>query len=50
MQFIYLGQCQVEKENLRDFLTTGKELEVSGLLEDTCLSMSSVMSTRATQA
>ena len=33
MQFIYLGQCEVGQYELQDFLTTGKDLEVGGLME-----------------
>ena len=32
-QFIYLGQCQAKHENVGAFLATGKDLEVSGLME-----------------
>ena len=34
MKFIYLGQCDLEQYELEDFLATGKDLEVSGLIED----------------
>ena len=33
MEFIYLGQCEVGKYELQDFLTTGNDLEVGGLIE-----------------
>ena len=34
MQFIYLGQCEVEHSELQDFLATGNDLQVGGLMED----------------
>ena len=34
MQFIYQGQCEVGQEELESFLTTGKNLEVNGLMEE----------------
>ena len=33
MEFIYLGQCEVGQYELQDFLTTGYDLEVGGLIE-----------------
>ena len=33
MQFIYLGECDVGQEDLTQFLNTGKELQISGLME-----------------
>ena len=33
MQFIYLGECEVGHEELDQFLNTGKELRVKGLLD-----------------
>lgn len=34
MQFIYLGQCEVGKDDLESFLATGQDLEVNGLTEE----------------
>ena len=34
MEFIYLGQCDVEQNELQDFLVTGNYLEVEGLMKD----------------
>jgi hypothetical protein len=34
LKFIYMGQCYVGYEELQDFLDTGKDLEVSGIMED----------------
>ena len=34
IKFIYLGQCEVGQNELEDFLATGKDLEVGGLMED----------------
>ena len=34
IKFIYLGQCDVGQYELEDFLTTGNDLEVGGLIED----------------
>ena len=34
MEFIYLGQCDVGQNELQDFLTTGNDLEVGGLIEN----------------
>ena len=34
IKFIYLGQCEVGQYELSDFLTTGSELKVGGLMED----------------
>ena len=34
IKFIYLGQCEVGQNELKDFLATGKDLEVRGLMED----------------
>ena len=34
MEFIYLGQCVVRQYELQDFLTTGNNLEVGGMIED----------------
>ena len=33
MQFIYLGECDVVQEDLDQFLNTGKELGIKGLME-----------------
>ena len=33
MQFIYLGQCEVVREELDQFLKVGKELQISELME-----------------
>ena len=33
MQFIYLGECDVGQADLSQFLNTGKELRISGLME-----------------
>ena len=34
IKFIYLGQCEVGQYELEDFLATGKDLEVRGMMED----------------
>ena len=34
IKFIYLGECDVEQDDLEDFLAAGKYLKVSGLMED----------------
>jgi len=34
IQFIYLGQTQVEQRNLETFMVTAKELEIQGLIAD----------------
>ena len=34
IKFIYQGQCDVGDEELKDFLDTGKALEISGLMEN----------------
>ena len=34
MKFIYLGQCEVRQSELDDFLSTGNDLKVGGLMED----------------
>jgi predicted RNA-binding Zn-ribbon protein involved in translation (DUF1610 family) len=34
LQFIYLGQCEVDHEDLQDFLDTGADLEVMGIMTD----------------
>ena len=34
IKFIYLGQCEVGQYELSDFLATGSELKVGGLMED----------------
>jgi hypothetical protein len=34
LKFIYLGQCYVDKGDLQNFLATGKDLEVNGLMKD----------------
>ena len=34
IKFIYLGQCNVGQHELEDFLATGNDLEVEGLMED----------------
>ena len=34
IKFIYLGQCDVGQNELEDFLATGNDLEVGGLMED----------------
>ena len=34
IQFIYLGQCDMRQYELQDFLTTGNNLDVGGLIED----------------
>ena len=34
IKFIYLGQCEVGQNELSDFLATGSELKVGGLMED----------------
>ena len=33
IKFIYLGQCEVRQSELEDFLSTGKDLKVGGLME-----------------
>ena len=33
VEFIYKGQCEIAPSDLNDFLTTGKSLEVTGLLD-----------------
>ena len=37
IKLIYLGQCEVGQNELKDFLTTGNDLEVEGLIENTNL-------------
>ena len=34
IKFIYLGQCEVRQSELEDFLSTGNDLKVGGLMED----------------
>ena len=34
LEFIYLGQCEVSQEDLTRFMNTGKELRISGLMEE----------------
>ena len=34
LQYIYLGHCEVGQDDLSLFLETGKDLEVSGLIEE----------------
>ena len=34
IKFIYLGQYEVRQFDLEDFLSTGKDLKVEGILED----------------
>ena len=34
IKFIYMGQCEVRQSELEDFLSTGKDLKVGGLMED----------------
>ena len=34
IKFIYLGQCEVGQYELSDFLATGTDLKVGGLMED----------------
>ena len=34
MEFIYLGQCEVRQSELEDFLSSGNDLKVGGLMED----------------
>ena len=34
MEFIYMGQCEVRQSELEDFLSTGNDLKVGGLMED----------------
>ena len=34
IKLIYLGQCDVGQNELEDFLATGNDLEVGGLMED----------------
>ena len=34
MKFIYLGQCEVRQSELENFLSTGNDLKVGGLMED----------------
>ena len=45
LQFIYLGQCEVGQDDLSLFLDTGKNLEVSGLMEE--ISHNEVTETKA---
>ena len=33
IEFIYMGQCEIDQTHLNDFLMTGKSLEVVGLVE-----------------
>ena len=33
MKFIYLGQCEVRQSELEDFLSTGNDLKVGGIME-----------------
>ena len=33
VEFIYMGHCEIDQTDLNDFLTTGKSLEVIGLLD-----------------
>ena len=37
MKFIYLGQCEVGQNELDDFLATGNDLKVAGIMEDVYL-------------
>ena len=34
IKFIYTGQCEVRQSELEDFLYTGNDLKVGGLMED----------------
>lgn len=34
LQFIYCGQCEVQQEDLVDFLATGRDLKVNGLADE----------------
>ena len=34
LKFIYLGQCHISNEELQDFLATGTELRIKGLIEN----------------
>ena len=34
IEFIYLGQCEVRQSELENFLSTGNDLKVGGLMED----------------
>ena len=34
IEFIYIGQCEVRQSELEDFLSTGNDLKVGGLMED----------------
>ena len=34
IRFIYLGQVEVEEENLQEFLATAKDLKIKGLSEE----------------
>ena len=33
LEFIYRGECEVAREDLKDFLETAKELEIEGIVE-----------------
>ena len=37
LKFIYFGECHVAENELQDFLSTGKELKVDGLVNETAL-------------